>query len=199
MKLNTCEKHDKPLHKGAKSSMLATTLLLMNVCMVHGVSNKFVDELLALLHKHLLPLDNCLPPTMYAVKTLINKVELNYTNIHACVNGCVLFRKQYETLDTYLKCESARFKEHGQSRVAVKVVQHFPLVPRLLHMYQAARTSELVTWHSQNGSMDGKVWHVPDSKAWEHIDATFPDFANEPKKCKVGARHRWNESIWGKK
>ncbi len=44
----------QPLYKGAKSSMLAATLLLMNVCMVHGVSNKFVDELLALLHKHLL-------------------------------------------------------------------------------------------------------------------------------------------------
>jgi hypothetical protein len=53
----------QPLYKGAKSSMLAATLFLMNVCMVHGVSNKFVDELLALLHKHLLPLDNCLPPT----------------------------------------------------------------------------------------------------------------------------------------
>jgi hypothetical protein len=67
----------QPLHKGAKSSMLAATLLLMNVCMVHGVSNKFVDKLLALLHKHLLSLDNFLPPTMYATKTLTCKVRLN--------------------------------------------------------------------------------------------------------------------------
>jgi hypothetical protein len=58
----------QPLYKGAKSSMLATTLFLMNVCMVHGVSNKFVDELLALLHKHLLSSDNCLQPTMYVAK-----------------------------------------------------------------------------------------------------------------------------------
>ncbi len=158
----------------------------MNVCMVHGVSNKFVDELLALLHKHLVPLDNCLTPTMYVDKTLTNKVGLNYTNIHACVNGCVLFRKQYKTLDTCLKCGFARFKEHGQSRVAIKVVQHFPLVPILLHMYQAAGTSELMTWHSQNRSMDGKVRHVPDSKAWEHIDATFPNFANEPRNVRLG-------------
>jgi len=53
-------------------------------------------------------------------------------------------------------------------------------------MYQAAGTSELMTWHSQNRSMDGKVWHVPDSRAWEHIDATFQDFANEPKNVKLG-------------
>ncbi len=70
--------------------------------------------------------------------------------------------------------------------MAVKVVQHFPLVPRLLHMYQAARTSELMTWHSQNRSMDGKVRHVLDSRAWEHIDATFPDFANEPRNVRLG-------------
>ncbi len=56
-----------------------------------------------------------------------------------------------------------------------------------------------MTWHSQNRSMDGKVQHVHDSRAWEHIDATFLNFANEPKKYKVGARHKWNESIWGEK
>ncbi len=83
--------------------------------------------------------------------------------------------------------------------MAIKVVRHFPLVPKLLHMYRTARTLKLMTWHSQNRSMDGKVQHVHDSRAWEHIDATFLNFANEPKKYKVGARHKWNESIWGEK
>ncbi len=70
--------------------------------------------------------------------------------------------------------------------MAVKVVRHFPLVPRLLRMYRATGTCELMTWHSQNKSMDGKVRHVPDSRAWEHIDATFPDFANEPRNVRLG-------------
>jgi hypothetical protein len=34
--------------------------------------------------------------------------------------------------------------------------------------------------------MDGKVQHVLDSRAWEHIDATFPNFANEPKNISLG-------------
>jgi hypothetical protein len=34
--------------------------------------------------------------------------------------------------------------------------------------------------------MDGKVRHVPDSRAWEHIDATFRDFANEPINVRLG-------------
>jgi hypothetical protein len=71
----------------------------MNVCTVHGVSNKFMDELLALLHKHLLPKDNLLPPSMYVAKSLTRKVGLDYKHIHACVNGCILFQKQYETLE----------------------------------------------------------------------------------------------------
>jgi hypothetical protein len=79
------------LYIGAQSTKLASTMLLMNVCQVHGVSNKFVDEILALLHLHLLPEDNCLRSSMYQAKVLTNKVGLHYNNIHACNNGCVLF------------------------------------------------------------------------------------------------------------
>jgi len=60
---------------------------------MHSVSNKFVDKLLTLLHIHVLPKDNCLLPSMYATKSLTNKVGLNYKNIHAGRNGFVLFRQ----------------------------------------------------------------------------------------------------------
>ncbi len=79
------------LYTGAQSTKLATTMLLMNMCQVHGVSNKFVDELLALLHLHLLPKDNYLPSSMYRTKVLTSRVGLRYNNIHACTNGCILF------------------------------------------------------------------------------------------------------------
>jgi hypothetical protein len=79
------------LYTGAQSTKLAATMLLMNVCQVHGVSNKFVNELLALLHLHMLPRDNYLPLSMYRAKVLTSKVGLRYNNIHACRNGCVLF------------------------------------------------------------------------------------------------------------
>jgi hypothetical protein len=70
---------------------LASTLLLMNVCTIHGVSNKFVDELLTLLHKHLLPKDNLLPPSMYTTKNFARKVNLDYKHIHACAKGAFYF------------------------------------------------------------------------------------------------------------
>jgi hypothetical protein len=81
------------LYTCAHNIKLTITMLLMNVCQVHGVSKKFVDELSALLHLHLLPRDNCLPSSMYRAKVLTSKVGLYYNNIHACSNGCVLFRK----------------------------------------------------------------------------------------------------------
>jgi hypothetical protein len=76
----------------------------MNVWTIHGVSNKFFDELLALFHRHLLLKDNCFLASMYIIKTLTKKVGLDYKHIHACVHGCILFRRQYASLETCFKC-----------------------------------------------------------------------------------------------
>ncbi len=81
----------QPLYLGSHSMKLVATMLLMNICTIHGVGNKFVDELLALLHKHLLPTSNCLLINMYHAKILTRKADLNYKIIHACPSGCVLF------------------------------------------------------------------------------------------------------------
>jgi hypothetical protein len=45
---------------------------------------------------------------------------------------------------------------------------------------------ELITWHAKNQFVDGKVRHVFDSKAWKHIDATWPKFANEARNVRLG-------------
>ncbi len=55
-------------YKGAQSTKLVAIMLLM----------KFVDELLSLLHMHLLHRDNSLPSNMYQAKAFIRKVGLGY-------------------------------------------------------------------------------------------------------------------------
>jgi hypothetical protein len=57
-----------PLCTSAWCTKLAATLTLMNMCTTHGCSNKFVDELFSMLHKFLLPKDNCLSSNMYGAK-----------------------------------------------------------------------------------------------------------------------------------
>jgi len=166
--LETCES----LYISAQSTKLTVIMLLMNVCQVHGVLDKFVNELLALLHLHLLPRDNYLPSSMYWAKFLTSKVGLRYNNIHACSNRCVLFRKQYEGMQKCPKCAAPRYRTVGGSQVPIKVMQHFPLTVQLLWMYRAFAIAELMTWHNKNRSIDGEVCHAPDNKAWAHINAT---------------------------
>ncbi len=105
VKLNTCKKHANfytlmPTHQHE-----TTTL------MVHVVLNQFVDELLMLLCKHLLPLDSCLPLTTYIVKMQTKKACFNYKNMHVCVNGFVLLQKQYRMLKIYPKWVHSLYKE----------------------------------------------------------------------------------------
>ncbi len=53
-------------------------------------------------------------------------------------------------------------------------------------MYRARHTSKMMTWHARNKNIDGKIHHVPNNKAWEHIDNTWPNFATEPRNVKLG-------------
>ena len=99
----------KELYDGSRSTKLAATILLMNLCTVHGVSNNFADELFTILHCHLLPAGNSLPRNHYAAKTLTAKLGLSYNSIHACGNGCVLFRGEYADLEVCPKCGGPRF------------------------------------------------------------------------------------------
>ena len=80
------------LYNGVKSSILTATILLQNLCTIHGISNCFVDELFSILHGLLLSQGKKLPKNHYAANTLTKKLGLAYNTIHACQNGCVLFR-----------------------------------------------------------------------------------------------------------
>jgi hypothetical protein len=99
------------LYSGAKSSKLASTILLLNLCTVHGVSNCFADELFSILHGHILPDGNSLPRNHYAAKALTWELGLAYNIIHACESGYVLFRREYENLTEYPVCQKPRFKD----------------------------------------------------------------------------------------
>jgi hypothetical protein len=61
------ENHDDPhvlgeameeLYHGARSAVLATIILIMTMYTIHGVSNKFADQLFTLFRQHLIPNEN---------------------------------------------------------------------------------------------------------------------------------------------
>ena len=54
------------LYHGAKSSILAAMILIMTLCTIHGLSNKFADQFFTLFYEHLLPSENMLPKNLHA-------------------------------------------------------------------------------------------------------------------------------------
>ncbi len=91
-------KTSTPLYEGSSTSMLSTTLLLLNLRTIHGTSNSFMDELFSLLQKELLPKGNKMLATTYESLKIIKVLKLSYDSIHACTNDCVFFQDAFKTM-----------------------------------------------------------------------------------------------------
>jgi hypothetical protein len=174
------------LYKGLSSTKLAATILLMNLCTVHGMINKFCDALVTLLHCHLLPTNNCLLVNYHVAKSLTRKLGLDYINIHACLPGCVFFKKELANELQCPKCGSFRYKDEENKAYHVKMLMHFPIIPRLQGIYRIPCILKLMVWHSKNCSLDGLVCHPCDSKAWNHVHSMWPNFAQKPRNVHLG-------------
>ncbi len=107
------------------------TLFLMNLCTMHGVSKKFVDELFALLGHHLLLEPNILLANYYVARILTHKFGLNYNIIHACPKGCDLFQGEHKDVESCPKCGGHRYKEGVNKVLPMKVFNHFPIILKL--------------------------------------------------------------------
>lgn len=94
-----------PSPVATKCLKLATMILFMNLCTVHGVSSSFAEELFTILHMHILLENNCLSKNHYATKLLTKKLGLAYNTIHACEKGYVLFRGAVANVEKCLKCD----------------------------------------------------------------------------------------------
>lgn len=65
-----------PLFCGSSLSRLDTTLMFMNVCRTHKVTNACISELLHLLSKVILPTPNSLPSSEGMASTMLGRLGL---------------------------------------------------------------------------------------------------------------------------
>jgi hypothetical protein len=169
-----------PLYEGSTLSMLCATLLIVNCCKTHGVSNTFLNELLMLLSMSILPAGNCLPKTEYEASKILRRLGLAYNMIHACPNGCCLFKGELEDVVKCLVCDHDRYRRCGRSRVPTLILRHFPLIPQLQRMYSSKKLSKLNVWHYFNKSVDGKMRHTADSPQWHFVNTELePEAGND--------------------
>ncbi|XP_074352503.1 uncharacterized protein LOC141691636 [Apium graveolens] len=86
--------------------------------------------------------------------------------IHACPNDCVLFRNEYEHLETCPKCGASKYKclknnssANGIKRPPVKVLRYLPIVERFKCLFANAHDAKLMRWHMEGRNVDGMLRH----------------------------------------
>ena len=164
------------LYPGSSNTKLGATVMIVNLVATHqGMTEKAADDMFATF-RSLLPTENCLPASLYQAKTLTRRLGLDFTNIDGCPNGCVLFDElDRKDLDRCPICEAPRFKDMLHRIRPLKVLRFFPPTPRLLRFFRIPVLSELMRWHKENESRDGKVRYPADSLAWKKLDNMDPE------------------------
>ena len=175
-----------PLFCGSSVSKLDATLMLMNVCRTHKATNACISELLHLFSKVILPSPNSLPGSEGVATSMLRRLGLKYDAIDACRNGCVLFRSEYADMENCPVCNAPRFRRVGMSSVPMKILRHFPLIPRLRRMFSTPHLASLMTWHAKNISRDGKMRGPFDSLQWEHVRGRHSDFECDSRNIHLG-------------
>ena len=179
-----------PLYAGASLTTLGATLILLNCLRTHGASNVLVNELFAILSKSVLPGINSLPTSEYHASKILKQLGLAYDTIHVCPGpkACILFRgDQHKDLQQCPECGAQRFKQVGKAKVPVKVLRHFPLIPRLKRMYSTPLQASYMTWHASNSSEPGVMRHAADSFQWKFVNSRFDEeFAFEDRNVRLG-------------
>ncbi|XP_056688671.1 uncharacterized protein [Spinacia oleracea] len=174
----------KPLYNGcSKFSRLSGVLKLLNIKASNGVTNKCFFQFMEAFHE-ILPDGNLLPSRTYDAKKMLTSIGLGYERIHACPNDCILYRKEYASLESFPECHVSRYK---QNKVPAKVMWYFPIIPRFRRLFSVPEEAKNLTWHvdSDGREKDGMLRHPADSPQWVKIDKDFPDFGAEPRNLRL--------------
>jgi hypothetical protein len=182
----------KPLHGQTKVSQLDAIGRVKAFKSQYSMSRDTFDGLLSVIGS-LLPEDQVLPKSMYEAQKLLRALKMTYEQIHACLKGCVLFRKEYVEAKYCPKCNSSRFMEvdsgDGQKRqldIPLTILRHLPFIPRIQRLYMTEESTKQMTWH-KNGKRynPDKMVHASDGEAWKHFDDIHREKAEEARNVRV--------------
>jgi hypothetical protein len=177
-----------PLFEGSSMTTMEATTVLLNILREGGSSNIVISQVFATLHRAILPQPNTLPDSEYEASNVLRRLGLSFQSIHACPNGCVLFRGQYEDSMVCPHCLSMRMARRGNTMVPQKVLRYFPIIPRFRRMFRSPLQAAAMTWHSRVDATDDMMRHASQARAWAHINASpvFENFSDDPRNLRLG-------------
>ncbi|XP_042958038.1 uncharacterized protein LOC122293546 [Carya illinoinensis] len=178
----------RPLFDGCTTfTKLSFIVKLLHIKSIGGWSIRSFDMLLDLLRSSL-P-DALLPQSYEESKSLERGLGFNYHKIHACPNDCILFWKEYATLNECPVCKASRWmpNTHGSRVIPQKVLRHFPLKPRLQRLFMSAKIVGDMRWHKEHRAIeDSSMRHSADSESWKKFDEHDSWFAVDPRNVRLG-------------
>ena len=97
-----------------------------------------------------------LPKNFHEAKKMIKCLSLNYVCIHACVNDCILYWKQYANANSCPKCKTSRWKSEKKKqdgrhehKVPRKVLRYCPIAKRLQRLFITPKSAADCRWHDE--------------------------------------------------
>ncbi|XP_060177962.1 uncharacterized protein LOC132607901 [Lycium barbarum] len=176
----------RPLYERSPHSQLSIAVRLLSIKADWNVPQGAMDAVISLIHELVDPKLE-IPENYYKAKRLVSKLGLSSMRIDCCESGCMLYYKGDNSLEFCKFCGRARFKRtRSGKRVVVKAMHYLPLTPRLKRLYASNSSAPHMRWHSENRRPPGVICHPLDGEAWKHFDATYPDFAAEPRNIRLG-------------
>ncbi|XP_004488903.1 uncharacterized protein [Cicer arietinum] len=181
---------NKPLYEGASDSKLSICVKLLACKSNWNVPQKCLDFFATML-VDVCPFKDSLPKNFYQAKKLVTMLGLKSEKIDCCVKGCMLYYKENSADIECRFCHEPRYVPRkpgigNHKDIPVKRMFYMPITPRLKRLYASTETAAQMRWHQHNRSSSGILRHPSDGEAWNHFDARYPDFANEPRNVRLG-------------
>ena len=161
----------------------------MHVKVFNGWSNKSSDMLLELLKATFLMCSTTIPSSFYETERKPRDLGMWYKIIHACKYDCVLYWKMSGDLQQCPTCGESQYKvspNRGKKSIH-KVLCHFPLTPRLYHLFVSQKCSPNMRWNKNKEVEIEEVLRYPtDAEVWKHFDCEFSNFALNSRNVRLG-------------
>ncbi|KAK1661996.1 hypothetical protein QYE76_050155 [Lolium multiflorum] len=113
--------------RGLGESRLRVALDVLQMKAKDGWTDTSVDDILEYV-KDLLPARNTCPGSLAEAKRITCPLDLPHEKYHACINDCIMYRKEHMDKTKCPVCEAERYKK-GKKKAPRKVVWYFPLAP----------------------------------------------------------------------
>ena len=131
------ESSKRPLHEHTELCQLDAISQIMGLKAQFNLGRECYDAMMTVFGRFL-PKGHVLLANLYQSDKILRSLKMPYEKIHACENGCALFRLQYVDLNYCPIWKSSRYVvvengmgEKTQSKIPVNVLRYMPIIPRL--------------------------------------------------------------------